>query len=288
MADPVSPGGRVVAIANGKGGVGKTSITANLAGTAAAGGWRVLAVDLDPQGNLARDLGYHADSDQGEALAAAVEHQTAVVPMAGVRERLDVVAGGHATEDLELRLRASGPDQLARAITSATDPYDLVLLDCPPATGILLDAALHAARWLLIPTRGDAASLDGLARVARRFATVRDEANPDLELLGVILFNFGIKDTATVAAARAQIAADLAGAAPVLTSFIRNSRKAPDDMRELGLIACEYEETAATAPRWFIDRTARRYSRSAGGLAEDYQALTDEILSLLLQPQATP
>ena len=288
MAVRVTGGGPVVAIANGKGGVGKTSIAANGAGTAAAGGWRVLAVDLDPQGNLARDLGYHDRSDHGRALADAVEHAAPVVPMPDVRDRLDVIAGGHATEEIEVRLRATGPEELARVITAAAGPYDLVLVDCPPATGILLDAALHAARWLLVPTRGDAASLDGLARVARRFASVREEANPDLELLGVVLFNFGVKDTATLTAARGQVAADLAGAAPVLTSFVRNSRKAPDDMRELGLTAIEYEETAATAPRWFVDRGARRYSRSAGGLAEDYAALTDEVLGLLLQPQARP
>lgn len=280
----------VVAVANGKGGVGKTSITANVAGTAAGGGWRVLAVDLDPQGNLARDLGYHDRSDQGQGLVEAVTGSAPLTPLADVRPRLDVIAGGHATEDLEAHLRnpTAGPGRLAEVLLAGVDAYDLVLIDCPPATGILLEAALHAAHSLLIPTRGDAASLDGLARVARHFASVRSGPNPDLELLGVVLFNFGVKDTATIAAARAQITADLAGAAPVLTSFIRNSRKAPDDMRELGLLAYEYEATATNAPRWFADRGARRYSRSAGGLAEDYQALTDEILSLVVnQRQAS-
>jgi ATPases involved in chromosome partitioning len=276
----------VVVVANGKGGVGKTSVTANVAGTAALSGWRVLAVDLDPQGNLGNDLGYNAGgaSDRGRGLLQAVIGGGPPAVLENVRPGLDVIAGGEATEELEAVLTTrqqrdrSAVIALAEALGRVGDRYQLVMIDCPPSSGILLDAALMAARFLVIPTRGDSGSLDGLVKVARRFAEVRTAGNPLIELLGVVLFDFGQKDTAVLARARERLTADLAGAAPVFEAFVRNSRMAPGDMRDLGLLAHEYEGAATQAPRWFEDRTARRYSRSAGGLAEDYQRLTTEIL----------
>lgn len=276
-----------IATANGKGGVGKTSITANVAGIAALSGWTVLAVDLDPQGNLGNDLGYLADgrSDGGVGLLQAVVGGFAPPVLRGVRPNLDVIPGGEATEELEAVLTTrqqrsrNAPLALMEAIDRVAGAYQLVLVDCPPSSGVLLEAALSAVRYLLIPTRCDSGSLDGLAKVARRFAEVRAGSNPSLELLGVVLFDFGARDRVTLARARERLEADLADAAPVFQSFIRNSRMAPSDMRELGLLAYEYEETAARAPRWFDDPSARRFSRSAPGLAEDYQRLTAELLA---------
>jgi chromosome partitioning protein len=276
----------VVAVANGKGGVGKTSVTANVAGIAALSGWRVLAVDLDSQGNLGNDLGYNDDgrSDRGKGLLQAVVGGMAPVVLGEVRPGLDVIAGGEATEELEaiLTTRQQRDRGAVRALAEALSrvgDYQLVLLDCPPSSGILLDAALMAARFLVIPTRGDSGSLDGLVKVARRFAQVRSAGNPAIELLGVVLFDFGKNDTAVVRRVRQRLIQDLDGAAPVFDTFIRNSRMAPGDMRELGVLAYEYETAATRAPRWFEDPSARRYSRSANGLAEDYQALTNEILT---------
>jgi chromosome partitioning protein len=276
----------VVAVANGKGGVGKTSVAANVAGTAALSGWRVLAVDLDAQGNLGNDLGYNDDgrSDRGKGLLQAVVAGTAPTVLRDVRPGLDVIAGGEATEELEavLTTRQQRDGAAVRALAEAlgrVGEYQLVLIDCPPSSGVLLDAALMAARFLVIPTRGDSGSLDGLAKVARRFAQVRGAGNPTIELLGVVLFDFGKNDRAVVGRVRHRLAEDLAGAAPVFDTFIRNSRMAPGDMRELGVLAYEYETAATQAPRWFQDPTARRFSRSATGLAEDYQTLTQEILT---------
>ena len=276
-----------VAIANGKGGVGKTSITANVAGTAALSGWRVLAVDLDPQGNLGNDLGYNArkESDDGQGMLNAVLSGEPLKPLVGVRERLDVVPGGEALDELTVLLTAGQPgDSLAtRAVLTALAPiahrYQLILIDCPPAAGVLLDAAMVAVRFLVIPTRRDSASLDGFVRVARRFAGVRAGPNPELELLGVVLFDFGGSDRRMLAATRAELERDLDGAARVFHAFIRNSRRAPGDMRDRGMLAYEYEEAAATATPWYKDRHAPRFSPSAAGLAEDYQRLTAELLS---------
>src|SRR5437764_8878927 len=91
-----------VAIANGKGGVGKTSITANVAGTAALSGWKVLTVDLDGQGNLGNDLGYNQRglSDEGRGMVRAVVSGDPLEPLVGVRENLDAVPGGEAVDEL--------------------------------------------------------------------------------------------------------------------------------------------------------------------------------------------
>ena len=275
-----------VAIANGKGGVGKTSITANVAGTAALSGWSVLAVDLDPQGNLGNDLGYNArkESDDGQGMLNAVLSGEPLEPLVGVREHLDVVPGGEALDELVVALTAGQSGLLAtRTVLTALAPiahrYQLILIDCPPAAGVLLDAAMAAVRFLVIPTRRDSASLDGFVRVARRFADVRAGPNPALELLGVVLFDFGSSDRRMLAETRVELERDLDGAARVFQAFIRNSRRAPGDMRDRGMLAYEYEEAAANATPWYKDRNAPRFSPSAAALAEDYQRLTAEMLS---------
>jgi cellulose biosynthesis protein BcsQ len=284
-----------IAVANGKGGVGKTSLSANLAGLAAISGWRVLLVDLDPQGNLSSDLGYTDDdaNDEGAALFDAVENGRAPVPTRDVRPNLDVVTGGTGTESLELavRRRLFADDAGAlRVVDDALAPlapeYNLVVVDCPPAMGCLVELALTVARYLVIPTRGDAASLNGLSRTANRFVHVRRTSNPDIDLLGVCLFGFGAQDHRLVAKARQQLEEALSGIAPVFPTFIRHSRKAPDDMRELGLLAHEYAQTAAQAPKWYEDREAARYSTSAEALASDYAGLTKEILTAFAERQA--
>ncbi|MPY92430.1 MAG: AAA family ATPase [Acidimicrobiia bacterium] len=284
-----------IAVANGKGGVGKTSLSANLAGLAAISGWRVLLVDLDPQGNLGSDLGYTDEeaNDGGAALLRAAESGEPVEPLRDVRPNLDVVTGGPGTETLEtlVRRRLFADDATALTIVDAAlapmvGDYNLVVVDCPPAMGCLVELAFTVARYLVIPTRGDAASLNGLSRTANRFVNVRRTSNPHIDLLGICLFGFGAQDHRIVAKARHQLEEALDGIAPVFDSFIRHSRKAPDDMRELGLLAHEYAQTAAQAPRWFEDRDAVRYSTSADALASDYQALTKEILTAFAERQA--
>jgi chromosome partitioning protein len=276
----------VIAVANGKGGVGKTSVVAGVGGIAALSGWRVLLVDADPQGNLGTDLGYEqaGRGDGGAGLVQAMMGSGPLIPLKGVRDNLDVVPGGEAVEDLEAHLvfRRQGDAGAVLALKEALAPlagtYDLVLIDCPPSSGALVEAALAAARYLVIPTKGDAASLNGLAKMARQFAVVRAAHNPDLELLGVVLFDFGARDTRIVAKARAQLEEELGGAASVFTSFVRNARRAADDMRELGLLAYEYEEAAAKAAPWY-ERPTRRFSSAASSVAGDYQRLTEELLA---------
>ena len=195
----------VIAFANGKGGVGKTSFTANFAGLTAAAGRRVLAVDLDPQGNLGADLGYEQTDtgDDGRELMKSFMEGRTPRPMRAVRQNLDVLAGGSELDSLvEILARdtTSGRLHVVRnPLQALSERYDLVVMDCPPTGGIVLQAILAAASFVVVPTRRDLASMQGLARVAREFATVRSSVNPDLRLLGVLLFDFAAQDTRLLA-----------------------------------------------------------------------------------------
>ena len=129
---------RVVAIANGKGGVGKTTLTAGLAGQIAAAGRRVLVVDTDPQGNLGRDLGY--GPQDGNSLGLAITHGLPLDVSRGVRDRLDVVAGGPALWDVAPAFTSRGARGAAlpglrpaidRLRPEGTDPVSYTHLTLP-------------------------------------------------------------------------------------------------------------------------------------------------------------
>ena len=288
---------RVVVVAQGKGGVGKTSLTANVAGLAALAGHKVLAVDLDQQGNLARDLGY-ATSD-GELLLQAFVAGRPVPVLSGVRPGLDVVPGGPAVGDLlGIAFARSGrggkdlTDVLRASLEPVVGEYDLILVDTPPGERLLVEAALSIASYVVVPTRSDDASLDGLERVAERCVAAR-QRNPQLALLGVCLFGVGSRSRRLADGAREAIAEVLGGTAPVFDAQVRHLESAAVDARRQGLLVHELEAAAVTARRNRLAalRAKRRpaddlLTRDATGLAEDYAALAREIVTRIGQLEA--
>jgi chromosome partitioning protein len=278
-----------VAVINGKGGTGKTSVVANVAGLAAAAGYRILAVDLDPQGNLGRDLGYSdvgGAPEPGEApLLAALAGHTPLQPLTSVRNNLDVVPGGEALEDWaplasSWRSRGRKPEAaLERALTGVADGYNLVLLDCPPGNRELQLLAMHAAHYAVVPTKPDEASLDGMVRVARLFESVRAD-NRELELLGVILFGIEARARRVRAETRSQVSRELGDEDLVFDAEVRHVLAPARDARARGQLAHEYEQSVLTAPRFYEPGgREERLAASAPGLAGDYQALTKELLT---------
>jgi cellulose biosynthesis protein BcsQ len=288
---------RTVAVVNGKGGVGKTSITANLAGLFAAAGYQVLVVDMDPQGNLGNDLGFLGAglSDEGASLQAAAVNGTAPKPVRSVRERLDVVAGGEHLHDLSAVLQSrrlsgrGGVESLAASIGALAGQYDLTLIDCPPGSDVLQAGALEAARWVLVPTKTDDASRAGLREVARRFTAARVN-NPELALLGVVLF--GVNQTARriIRQAREALEADLgSSSSDVFTTTIRHVEAAAFDARSRGQLAHELERDVLAGPTWWERRRnhddSEPLASSASSLAGDYERLAAEVLERVVNAE---
>jgi cellulose biosynthesis protein BcsQ len=295
-----------LAVANGKGGVGKTTLSTNLAGVAAHSGWHVLLVDLDPQGNAGQDLGYAGSSedDAGSRLLQAVVAGQPIEPaIVGVRPNLDVVPAGGSTADLEHLLagRKSRDDigavtSIAKALEPLGQRYNVIIFDCQPAThSVLVEAALAAARFLVIPTFRDASSLQGLEKMAAKFPEVRRRYNPALELLGVAMVNFNPRSV-RLGAVRDEVQKALGDTAPVFRSFVRENANAADHARELGVLMHEYETAKLRQddenPWWERVRSGRKdrvFSKSAQDLAQDYQGLAEEILGRLAERlAATP
>lgn len=281
--------GQAITLINGKGGVGKTSIASNIAGLAAAGGYRVLAVDMDPQGNMGRDLGYRQDGrgDGGRSLLDAVQRREPVKPLRDVRPGLDVVPGGTDLEELADYLAArrhrSGTS-IHRALEEALAPmageYHVIIVDTPPGERLLQTLALTATHYAVIPTKSDDGSVDGLERVSALFSTVREgdeharALNPDLDLLGVVVFGVGTASRAIRRQARAQVATELGDEELVFNAVIRHVEGPARDCRRRGVLAHELE--AASARGLAEDDDPHT---TASGLASDYEALTTELLA---------
>jgi cellulose biosynthesis protein BcsQ len=277
-------------VLNGKGGVLKTTLAAQIAGLAAHSGWRVLAVDLDQQGNLARDLGYMHRSDGGSGLLTAVTTGRPVAPLTDVRSNLDVIAGGPELNKLYRHLAlesGSSPlrkfDLLEGALRAIAGPYSLIVLDSPPGGEIIHLEAMAAARAVVVPTQPDQGSIDGLATVFRTWRDIKAGPNPDLAVLGIALGPIPTQATRLRSDTIAHLHHVVGERVHVFDAVIRSAQSIAVTCREQGLLVNEYENAAAVAPRWYQlskDERARRrgYSTAASGLADDYQSLVGEIL----------
>lgn len=282
---------RVVTVANGKGGVGKSTTACNVAGLAAVAGWRVLLIDFDPQGNAGHILGYRwqGRSDGGRHLVDTLITGQPLTPLLrDVRPNLDVVPGGEELDSLEDLLAGKikrGQDVhelFARALAPIASDYDLIVLDTPPTRPLLLRLALGATKWIVVPTRPGRTSIEGLRALALELEVVR-RTNPSVELLGALLYDVETSATVIRRNALEDITAALGGAAPVFNNVIRHALSPVCESEEKGLLVHEIAERVDSAePYWKALQEGRKPTRvpgSAPALAEDFVLLTQEILT---------
>ncbi|MGH3066726.1 MAG: ParA family protein [Gaiellaceae bacterium] len=178
---------RVYAVANQKGGVGKTTTAVNVSACLAEAGERVLLIDLDPQANATSGLGLRANGASTHDLLDGVPLGSLAKP-SGV-ENLDVVMAKTdlAAAAVELSTRPGGERYLAEALSDKLDPYSYVLLDCPPSFGPLTVNALAAASRAIVPVQAEYYALEGLSQLLATINLVKASLNPDLAVAGILL-----------------------------------------------------------------------------------------------------
>jgi chromosome partitioning protein len=183
-------GPRVVAVANQKGGVGKSTTAVNLGASLAELGLKVLVIDLDPQGNAStglgidprrRTIGTYQVLSQGTPADAAVM-ETSMPGVWAIPSTIDL-----AGAEIELVGQISRENRLARAIEPLVGTYDIVLLDCPPSLGLLTVNALSAAHELIVPIQCEYYALEGLGQLLRNVRLIQQNLNPNLRLTGIVL-----------------------------------------------------------------------------------------------------
>ena len=183
--------GRVVAVANQKGGVGKTTTAINVATSLALSGLEVLLVDVDPQANLTSGVGLKGGRSEGGTVYEALltDGQPAAFVMPTTVERLSLMPADRNLTGAEIEM-VSLPDREAR-LRRVLDPlrpgYDFIFIDCPPSLGLLTLNALVAADAVLIPLHCEYFALEGLADLVGTMRRVRGGLNPALDIEGVLL-----------------------------------------------------------------------------------------------------
>lgn len=181
--------GRIIAIANQKGGVGKTTTAINLSACLAEKGQKVLAIDMDPQGNMSSGLGLDKNSVEKTIYDLIIgESEVEEVLQKNALENLDILPANVDLSAAEIELIGIDEKEyiVKKAIEKIKDAYDYVIIDCPPSLSMLTINAMTTADSVLVPIQCEYYALEGLSQLIHTVNLVRERLNPDLDIDGVV------------------------------------------------------------------------------------------------------
>lgn len=193
--------GKIIAIANQKGGVGKTTTTINLGYSLSAIGKKVLCVDIDPQSNMTSGFGINSSSVKHTTYSVLIEEddvRNAIIMPEGLKISVIPSSIQLAGAEIELVPMLSREYRLKNALSKIKDEYDYVLIDCPPSLGLLTINALTAADSVLVPIQCEYYALEGLTQLMNTINLIKKNINHDLEIEGVVLTMFNARTNLSI------------------------------------------------------------------------------------------
>ncbi|MFA3920060.1 ParA family protein [Ruegeria hyattellae] len=266
MSDLSRPDGpRIIAVANQKGGVGKTTTAINLAAGLVEQGLRVLVIDLDPQGNASTGLGIEERSGTtyelliDEAPLASVIRDTDIEGLSIVPATVDL-----SSADIEMISNEKRSFLLHDALRqTAMDAFgwDYILIDCPPSLSLLTVNAMVAAHSVLVPLQSEFFALEGLSQLMLTIREVRQTANPDLRIEGVVLTMYDKRNNLSQLVE--QDARDNLGALVFDTKIPRNVRLSEAPSFALPVMNYDTNSQGAAAYRALAEELLRKHNKIA-------------------------